>query len=92
MKKTVNHPFWVTRKVGGMGDELIVQTSRINYPYFDDLGTPQSGNLKLSERYRLSKGDTRLDWEIIAVDSEIFLEPVFKWLYGLGAGRRGKAF
>ena len=58
------------------GDELIVQTSRINYPYFDDLGTPQSGNLKLSERYRLSEGDTRLDWEIIAVDSEIFLEPV----------------
>ncbi len=58
------------------GDELTVETNNITYPYFDDLGTPQSGNLKLSERYRLSEDETRLDWEIVAVDPAIFLEPV----------------
>tara|TARA_B100000586_G_scaffold2349_2_gene1526 strand:+ start:3807 stop:4919 length:1113 start_codon:yes stop_codon:yes gene_type:complete len=58
------------------GGELVVETNKINYPYFDDLGTPQSGNLKLFEHYRLSENDTRLDWEIVAVDPEIFTESV----------------
>jgi hypothetical protein len=58
------------------GGELVIETAKINYPYFDDLGTPQSGNLKLTERYRLSEDESRLDWEAIAVDPEVFTEPV----------------
>ena len=55
---------------------LVIYTDKINYPYFDDLGTPQSGNLKIVERYTLSEDDTRLDWEAVANDPEIFTEPV----------------
>lgn len=58
------------------GKDLVIETSKINYPYFDDLGTPQSGNLELVERYRLSENDTRLDWEAVAIDEEVFTEPV----------------
>jgi hypothetical protein len=58
------------------GNELVIRTDRINYPYFDDLGTPQSGNLSLVERYRLSEDETRLDWEALATDPEVFTEPV----------------
>jgi hypothetical protein len=58
------------------GDVLVVETSRINYPYFDDLGTPQSGDLVFTERYTLSENDTRLDWVATAVDPEVFTESV----------------
>jgi hypothetical protein len=55
---------------------LVIFTDNINYPFFDDLGTPQSGNLELVERYTLSDDETRLDWEGIATDPETFTEPV----------------
>ena len=55
---------------------LVIHTDRINYPFFDDLGTPQSGNLKIVERYTLSEDETRLDWEAVAEDPEVFTEPV----------------
>ena len=57
-------------------NRLVIYTDRINYPYFDDLGTPQSGNLQITERYTLNEDGTRLDWEALAVDPEIFTEPV----------------
>jgi len=55
---------------------LVIETDRINYPYFDDLGTPQSGDLKLVERYTLSDDESRLDWTMTAVDPEVFTETV----------------
>lgn len=58
------------------GNELVIETSKISYPYFDDLGTPQSGNLVFTERYRLSENDTRLDWDAVGDDPEVFTEPV----------------
>ena len=58
------------------GDELVIHTDHIDYPYFDDLGTPQSDQLKIVERYRLSENNTRLDWEGVATDPAVFTEPV----------------
>jgi hypothetical protein len=58
------------------GNELIIHTDNIDYPYFDDLGTPQTRNITLVERYVLSDDQTRLDWEAIATDLEVFTEPV----------------
>lgn len=57
------------------GNTLIITTTDISYPYFDDLGTPQSGSLKITERYTLSEDGNRLDWEATAFDPEIFTEP-----------------
>ena len=56
--------------------DLVISTNKINYPFFDDLGTPQSGNLEIVERYSLSDDQTRLDWEAVAKDPEVFTEPV----------------
>lgn len=55
---------------------LIIETDRIDYPYFDDLGTPQTGDMKLVERYWTSENETRLDWTAEAIDPEVFTEPV----------------
>ena len=57
-------------------NELVIETSHINYPYFDDLGTPQSSDLTIVERYKLSENDTRLDWSAVANDPKVFTKPV----------------
>ncbi len=58
------------------GDTLIVETGRIDYPYFNDQGIPQSEAFEIVERFTLSEGDTRLDWTAVATDPETFTEPV----------------
>lgn len=58
------------------GRTLVVQTTRIDNPYFDDLGTPQSGAVEVTERFTLSEDETRLDWQATVTDPEIFTEPL----------------
>jgi hypothetical protein len=58
------------------GNTLVVRTSRINYPFFDDRGTPQSDAVEILERFTLAADETRLDWEATVVDPETFTEPV----------------
>ena len=55
---------------------LVVRTNRINYPYFDDQGTPMSEAVEIVEHFTLSGDDTRLDWAATVVDPETFTEPV----------------
>ena len=58
------------------GDTLIVETDRINYPYFNDQGIPQSDAVKIIERFTLNAQDARLDWTAILTDPGTFTEPV----------------
>ena len=58
------------------GDTLIVETNRINYPYFNDQGIPQSDAVKIIERFTLNAQDARLDWTAILTDPGTFTEPV----------------
>ena len=58
------------------GNTLIVETSHINYPYFDDAGTPQSTGVQVLERYTLSDDETRLDLSMTITDPQTFTEPV----------------
>ncbi len=53
-------------------DSLVISTMRINYPFFDDVGTPQSGELSVIERYRIE--DAVLVWEATFDDPEIFTD------------------
>jgi len=55
---------------------LVVTTTRIDWPYFDDIGTPQSGQLELSERFTLSDDETRLDYLLTVTDPATLTEPV----------------
>jgi hypothetical protein len=54
---------------------LVVTTTRISDPFFDDEGTPQSENAVVTERFTLSADETRLDYESIHDDPYAFTEP-----------------
>ncbi|MFP6829725.1 MAG: DUF6152 family protein [Gammaproteobacteria bacterium] len=58
------------------GDTLIVETTHIDWPYFDPYGTPQSGQMSYVETFRVADDDSRLDYTIIATDPVMFTEPV----------------
>jgi hypothetical protein len=65
---------------------LVVETTLIDWPYFDQIGTPMTDRVAVTERYRLSPDQTRLDVEITVVDPFTFKEPAVvknSWLaYG----------
>ena len=65
------------------GDTLIVETNRIDYPYFNDQGIPQSEAVEIVERFTLSENGTKLDWTATVTDPETFTEPIimpeFHW-------------
>jgi hypothetical protein len=54
---------------------LVVATSRVSWPYFDNIGTPQSGDVGIVERYTLAEDQSRVDFEVTVTDSTTFTEP-----------------
>ena len=58
------------------GNTLIVTTTDIRYPFFDDVGTPQSPGATIVERFTLSDDESRLDWQATINDPVNFTEPV----------------
>ena len=58
------------------GQTLAIFTTYINYPYFDDLGTPQSAGVTVLERYTPTEDGTRLDWSVTVTDEATLTEPV----------------
>jgi hypothetical protein len=65
---------------------LLIKTSLINWPYFDQIGTPLSESVQVEERYTLSEDQTQLDVQIIVTDPATFESPAIvrnSWLaYG----------
>lgn len=62
--------------VGHWDDEtLIVTTNRIDYPYMDEHGTPQSDAMTVVERFMLSADGLSLNWAATVTDPETFTEP-----------------
>ncbi len=53
---------------------LVIETSRINWPYFDNIGTPQSEHVEVVERYTLSADQSRLDYVITVSDPATFTD------------------
>ena len=58
------------------GETLAIFTTNIDYPYSNDLGTPQSTAVTVLERYTPNDDDSRLDWEVTVTDAATFSEPV----------------
>jgi len=54
---------------------LVVETTSINAPEFDDRGTPQTTNISVVERFTLSEDQRRLDYRISFDDPATFTEP-----------------
>lgn len=55
---------------------LLVETSNINYPYFNRVGVAQSGSVATSERFTVSDNGLRLDYELTITDPDVLTEPV----------------
>ena len=59
--------------------DLVVETTRVSWPYFDirDLEfVPQSGEVAIVERFKLSDDDEELRLDITVTDPAAFTEPV----------------
>ncbi len=57
------------------GQTLVVETSRVNWPYFDDIGTPQSEAVEIVERFTLSADEQSLDYDVIVTDPATLTTP-----------------
>ncbi len=57
------------------GRTLVVETSRINWPYFDDIGTPQSEAVEVVERFTLSADEQSLDYDVTVTDPATLTVP-----------------
>ncbi|MGI9257986.1 MAG: DUF6152 family protein [Gammaproteobacteria bacterium] len=58
------------------GDDLIVTTTHLNYPYLDSYGTPLSPSASLEERFSITGNGQRLEYAMTATDPEMLSEPV----------------
>jgi hypothetical protein len=56
-------------------DTLVVETRNITYPYFDDLGTPQTEDTVIFERYTVSEDGKVVDWNGVAYNDTVFTKP-----------------
>ncbi len=69
------------------GTALIIETTRINWPFFDFRGTPQSEAVHVIERYQLSDDQSRLNVQITVTDPLPFAKPVTFEVDWLALGR-----
>ena len=58
------------------GNVLIIDTTYIDYPHFDDYGTPITKNTQVIERYWIREDNSRLDWTATISDPDVFTETV----------------
>lgn len=57
------------------GDSLVVTTTRVDWPFFDNIGTPQSKDVEIVETFALNDEQGRIDLHITVTDPDTFLEP-----------------
>ena len=55
---------------------LVVETSDIDWMYFDKEGIPQGDAMSIVERFTPSEDGSRLEYGMTVTDSEVFTEPV----------------
>ena len=63
--------------VGRMdGADLVIATSHVDWPYYSELGTPQSDQASYVERLSVTEGGERLNYSITITDPVVFPGPV----------------
>jgi hypothetical protein len=65
------------------GGSLVVTTSRINWPFFSQLGIRQSSAVEIVERFTPTADGSRLDYEMTVTDPATFTRPVLLQQYWL---------
>jgi hypothetical protein len=61
------------------GDELVIETSGIDYHSYGDLGPAQSNQSHVVERFKLSADGLKLDYDVTVTDPVMLAEP---WAWG----------
>ena len=66
---------------------LVIETSKVDFPYLDDDGTPMSEQARLVERFTVSDDGSQLDYEVTVTDPEnivgsVTWDAAWKWLPG----------
>jgi hypothetical protein len=56
------------------GDVLVVETTDIDYPWFNNTGIPQSRHARIEERFELNEDGSRLEYEMLYTDPLAFTE------------------
>ena len=56
------------------GDTLVVTTTHIGWPYYSELGIPQSDQASYVERFSTADGGNRLDYSVTVTDPVVFRE------------------
>jgi hypothetical protein len=57
------------------GKTLVVDTSRINWPYFDRSGAPQTQNVAINERFTVVENGNRLDYVMTVTEPATLVKP-----------------
>jgi hypothetical protein len=65
------------------GGSLVVTTSRINWPFFSQLGIRQSSAVEIVERFTPTADGSRLDYDMTVTDPATFTRPVLLQQYWL---------
>ncbi len=60
------------------GKTLVVDTSRINWPYFDRSGAPQTQNVAINERFTVAQDGNRLEYVLTVTEPSTLVKP-FVW-------------
>jgi Family of unknown function (DUF6152) len=58
------------------GSDLVVTTTRVSWPFFSQIGIPQSADVAIVERFAPSPDGSRLDYRMTVTDPATFTEPV----------------
>jgi hypothetical protein len=57
------------------GGSLVITTTHVDWPFFDNAGTPQSRAVEIVERYSLSEDQSRLSFRVTVTDPATFTAP-----------------
>jgi hypothetical protein len=57
------------------GRSLVVETTALNWPYYDTIGTPLTPDVKITERFTVSDDQSTLTYRQTVVDPATFTEP-----------------
>jgi hypothetical protein len=57
------------------GRSLVVETTRIDWPYYDTIGTPLTPDVEIIERFTLSDDQASLTYRQTVTDPATFIEP-----------------
>ncbi|MFL2546030.1 MAG: hypothetical protein ACJ0SL_01495 [Candidatus Rariloculaceae bacterium] len=68
------------------GRTLIVDTTEIDWPYYDARGTMLSDEFTIREEFTLSENQSRLDYRMTMTDPVTFAEPAKMETYWLALG------